>query len=121
MLLHERFVLAILLLLAIFACNAPPSNVRDRAVPKNSPPLNPAPKEPYLSLPDKVVDEGGLFYSGDLPPRGLLLALSRWGSTLFAFLDVSRKKNDPASHQTDGRLIGIAVGGQGGLSGARGI
>ncbi len=100
-----------LVLFAIFACHPPESTISDRASAKNNSSSNPNLREPYLSLPDRVVDQGDVSYSGKLPGRGFFLAFSRWGTTLFAVFDPSTKTTIPlATKQTDGLSVSFSAG-----------
>ncbi len=109
--LHGRLFFALTILLAMTACNAPKSRISDRASSKSGSPSTASPGESYLALPDKMVDQGEIAYSGGIPREGIVLALSRWGSTLFVLLDVKAKKMVPlATKPADDLLVSLSGG-----------
>lgn len=108
----SRVVLAVLLFFPVLGCNSPGSGSSDRASSEDTP--SPGPGQGaapgYLLLPDKVTDRGGLL-SVAIPHRGILLALSRWGSTTLAVFDVSKRALIPVITRTTGELlVSLAAG-----------
>ena len=101
-----RLVLAAFIFFSVTGLSSPGSSSPERPSSKDTISPGPAQPEPgQLLLPDKVVDQGAVSLPLSLPQRGILLALSRWGSTTLALFDISRKELIPLATKATGELL----------------
>lgn len=101
----------VLVFLALFpGCNSPGSKSPDQAFSETG--LSPAKtswEKGSGSAPDKVVDQEGVFATS-LPDRGIVLALSRWGSTSLVAFNVTTGTQTPLATAETGELVASFAG-----------
>jgi len=95
-----------LLFLALFpGCNSPGAKSPDQALSEAGPSAARISWEKGSGpAPDKVVNQEGVF-DITLPDRGIVLALSRWGSTTLATFNVATGKQTPLATAETGELV----------------
>ena len=101
----RRLVSTLVILCSVSSCASPASGSTDRSPPSDI--LSPARTQKELArlpLPVKVVDQGKFPFSSDLPRHGILLALSRWGSTTLAIFDFAKTKSLPVTTKATGEM-----------------
>jgi hypothetical protein len=94
--LFKRLVIALAILVATSECALASSDSKDRVASKDAPESALAKIESQKLLPPvKVIDQGEIRLPLAVSRRGILLTLTRWGSTTLAFFDMARRSPTP--------------------------